>query len=459
MSSVHDMLEPAAALRRPAKRRLPLSAAALMASLAFFLVCAAYAFLPGDADAPHAENASARAFSQLAPQGAGAVTALTLTGGGEAFTLQAREGAICLADEDTPLNQSAARELLQSGASIISRQTLHGDPADYGIDADALRAAYTYESGAPLTLILGDPVPTGEGWYAAAEGGDAVHVVNNALAATLMGGRQALYALPELGERFTANTLLSASIARPGEETITLERVIQENPFNTRVQFTSPIRYPANAERAAEVYLALETIRPTSVAAVGGSDADWGLDAPIAMLTLRDRQTTTLTIGQMGETYTLRISGDENVYTIDKSCLAFLNDVSVPYLAEQLPGLVMLSKTRRIDVTTPEETLTLTADPEADVYTIDGRALTRDVFVPAYQQMIGLLIERYVPQPEEIGEARIRLEYTFADGQRWQIAFARYDDQFDLVVREGCACFLVSRAKTDAMIDGLCGLK
>lgn len=450
-------LESAQALRRPKRRVSPLLAALLL-SFAFWASCAVYTAPEKGTAVPQEKTASVR-FTQLVPEGAGSVQALAYQNGEERFVLFMQDGVPVLEGEDAALDPRAAQELLGTGASILSRQKLPGSPADYGVGENALRAEYRYESGEVLTLLVGDPVPTGEGVYAAVAGEDGVHVVNNALSAALRVGKQALYALPDLSERFTANTLLSAEIALPGQQGLTLERVTQDNPFNTKVQMTSPILYPANAERAAEVYLALEKIQPTGVAQIGGRDEDWGLAQPLAVLTLRDREETTLTVGQAEGVYTLRISGDENVYTVDGANLSFLDVVSVPYLAEQLPGLVMLNQVSRIDVHAGEETLVLTADQDAGAFALDGKPLTAETFVPAYQQMIGLLIERYVPEPETVGVPRIRIDYTFKDGGSWSIAFAQYDEQYDLVVRGDCACFLISRAKTDAMLEALRGLK
>lgn len=452
------MLESPQALRQPQRRFSLRLAAAAVCSLAFVIGCAVYTAEPKGQETAAPRQAAAR-FTQLAVQGAGAVTALTLEKGGERFTLTREDDAIVLGGEDAALDQSAAGELLATGASILSRQTLEGDPKDYGIGSNALHAAYRYETGETLTLVLGDAVPTGEGWYAAVEGESGVHVVNNALAAALTVGKQALYALPDLHERFTANTLLSAEIALPGQQALTLERVTKENPFNTKVQLTSPIRYPANAERAAEVYLALEKIRPTGVAQVGGADEDWGLADPLAVLTLKERGVTTLSVGQKGDVYTLRIAGDQNVYTVDGESLEFLKTISVPYLAEQLPALVMLNQVSRIDVHAQGETLSFTTDQSTGTYTLDGKAIAPEAFVPAYQQMIGLLIERYAPDARVSDAPRIRIEFTLKDGSSWEIAFAAYDERFDLVVREGCACFLIAREKTDAMFAALRNLK
>ena len=68
-----------------------------------------------------------------------------------------------------------------------------------------------------------------------------------------------------------------------------------------------------------------------------GTDADWGLDEPLAVITLEDHVRTRLTLGQAGDVRTLRVNEDRAVYTIDADALSFLRSLTVPYLAEH-PG-------------------------------------------------------------------------------------------------------------------------
>jgi len=190
-----------------------------------------------------------------------------------------------------------------------------------------------------------------------------------------------------------------------------------------------------------------------------GTDADWGLDEPLAVITLEDHVRTRLTLGQAGDVRTLRVNEDRAVYTIDADALSFLRSLTVPYLAEQLPGLVMLSQLSAISVRTPDRTLHFDVDQPSGSYRLEGRELSGERFLPVYQQMIGLLIERYVPSPEKAGEARLQLEYTFREGGQWTLTIAEYDESFDLIIRDGCACFLLSRAKTDALIETILTLE
>lgn len=443
-------------LRKPPERMTPLLAA-LVLSLCFFAGCV---IATGRQEAQTAApTAAGRTFTQLIPEGSGTPVSVALTQGGEGFTLLCEDGAYRLEGEEAALDPNAAHSLLATGAAILARQRLEGDPEDYGIGGQSLTACYHYEDQSALTLRLGDALPTGEGWYAAVEGDDAVYVVGNALGSALRAGKQALYALPDMTKYFTAQTLNVAAIRRRGEETITIARALEANPFNTMVELTAPIHYPANSERAAEVYLALEKIVPTGLCALDGADADWGLEDPLAEIVLEDHVTTRLTIGQAGETYTLRINGEHAVYEIDAGALSFLDSLTVPYLAEQLPGLVMLSQLSEITVRTQTDALHFDVDQPSGSYQLEGRALDADAFLPVYQQMIGMLIERYVPEPAQMGAPRLTIEYTFRGGGTWTLTLAEYDEAFDLIIRDSCACFLLSRSKTDALIETIFSLQ
>ena len=454
---LHTLLEPAAQLRKPSRRkRASWLGLAPAICLIFLLASAALTgVLETDASAPVPQPAQRAAYTQLIPDGKGMPVQLRLTANKESFTLVQAGEKFALLDEPGELDQYAARELMATGAAVISRQTLTGDAADFGLNTPTARAVYTYADGSVVALTLGNAVATGEGWYAAVDGSNDVHIVNNSLQRTLVMGKHALYALPDLSERFAANTLLEATIACPGQDTVTIARVTQENPFNTMAELTAPIRYPANSERAAEIYLALEAIKPAGVLAAEGEDADWGLDAPIAVIRLKDEATTVLTIGLKDGQYTLRIDEDKAVYTVDSSALSFLQSVTVPYLAEQLPGLIALNRVSALEVTSGEEVFSLTMDQAGAAYTLQGQTVEADAFIDLYQQIIALLIERYVTDGNAAAQPRVTFRYTLQDGTAWTLTFAAYNEQFDLTIRDGCASFLISRSKVDAVVDAI----
>ena len=443
-------LESPSALRKPMRRGY--GWLALMACALFLLGCTAAAHLY-QKKAPAPASRPAYAFEQLIPEGAGKPSAVTIAHADETFTLLRGEDGVRLEGEDAALDRHAAGELLACGESILARRRLEGSPEAYGVTAQSLSASFRYDDHSTLTLRLGEAVPTGEGWYAAVDGMDGVYIVNNALARALSISRLSLYALPDLSARFTAQTLKSAAIEQPEKPVITIARALQVNPFNTMVELTSPIHYPANSERAAEVYLALEKLQPASLVAPEGEIAD-----VLATITLQDQSVTKLTIGYTEDGYVMQLDGDRAVYAIAPDALAFLDSLTVPWLAEQLPGLVMLSQVASIDVRAGNQARHFDVDQPAKAYAADGKAIDEADFLPVYQQMIGLLIERYMPDAQPAGDARLELNYTFTDGKRWSLVIAPYDEQFDLIVRGDCACFLLSRSRTDELIRALFAL-
>lgn len=445
-------MEPASALRKPVRRDLGWLVCLVLSAL-FLACCVASARMDQSAPAAaQSRTAASHDFVQLIPEKAGRPCAVSIAHGTENFTLVQQDGVFRFENEETPLDAHAAQELLSSGESILARRRLHGERAAYGITGQSLAARFSYEDHPDVTLRLGDPVPTGEGWYAAVDGDDTIYVVNNALARTLRLERRSLYALPDMSERFTAQTLKRVTIEQPGRETITIARVTEENPFNTMVELSGPIHYPANSERAAEVYLALEKLQPTALATLPE-------DEVLASVTLEDQAVTRLVFGRSEEGCTMRIDGDNAVYLLASDALSFLDRITVPWLAEQLPGLVMLRQVAAITVQAAGRTMHVEVDQSTKTYLLDGKAVREEDFLPVYQQMIGMLIERYVPEPEDRGEARLTIEYCFKDNSRWTLTLAAYDERYDLIVRDGCARFLISRSKTDTLIQNLFALQ
>lgn len=456
-------LPPATELRAKRVKRLPLVWLAPALCLLFLLACAlATGALSPAPSAPATVAQPSAEMWQLAPEGRGAPVAVTVRSATESYELRRDADGFALAGEDSPLNDSAAKALIGCGASVLARRRVEGDRAQYGLGEDALSATFTYEDGSEWTLTLGDAVATGAGCYAAVESDEGVYVVNTALRATLAAGKNALYALPDLDERFTAQTLLKARVLASGKQAVCVARVVEDNPFNTVAELTEPIQYPANAERAAELYLALDALEPSGVAAASGADADWGLAQPLATLELSTQKgALRLRVGQAGDALTMRVDDEPTVYRLPDGALDFLANATVPYLLEQLPGLVALPKVQSVAVVAGTERYWLAVDRRegAESYTVNGAPVERERFISLYQELIGLLIERYQPDAKPTGTARVTFEYTLTDGSAWQLQFLPYDGQYDIVKRGDCTSLLISRAKVDAVVEHIkqCG--
>ena len=439
-------LTPPERLRRPARRR-PVIVPALILCAAFAALCLLRAgwFAPKQAAETVAAPA-ASSFIQLVPEGSGAPTRVAIEADGERYALRADGDGYALEDSDEAVDDAMARRLLGAGASVLARAKLDGDEADFGLTEASPRATYTYEDGAALTLRFGDAPATGEGRYAAVEGREGVYVVNAALYDAVTAGRRALCLLPSLDDVFTAQTLLEATVERPGKAALTLRRVTEENPFNTVVELTAPIHYPANSERAAEVFMALDALAPEALLADGGE-----LDALDARVTLTGQtETLALSLGALNGEAAVQF-GDGKIYRLAAGSTDFIPRVTVAYLAEQLPGLVALNRVRSLELRRGEEVYRL--EMTADGATLNGAALDEDGLKRLYQAAIGLLIDQYAAEGLENPVPRASFTYAFDDGSTWTLGFAAFDDASDAVLRDGESCFLIARSKVDAVFE------
>lgn len=457
----HALTAPELLRQKPSRiRRAPLLIIAPILSAVFLLVCV-WITQPKEIQQTQTAPDTAGQFTQLVPPGAVTPVSVTITAAQERYTLSGREATYTLDGEDAQLSEQAAKSLLACGSSVLARSRIEGDAADFGLSQPVLEAVFTYAEGQTLTLALGNAPPTGSGRYAQVAGDEGIYVVNASLFDQLSAGRSALYALPDFSQTFTAYTLESVTIEQPQQETITIERVTEENPFHTVAQFAAPLNYPANSERTAELFLALAEIKPLRVLAPEGADADYGLATPLADISLvgTEAKTLRLRIGKQGDTLTLRVDEDAAVYALAATAADFLKNTTVTYLAEQLPGLVALSEVSDIALTRGADTYKMRIERTGDeaAYFIGDVQVPSDDFSSLYQGAIGLLIERRIGGDISLQADGLRASFTYTlrDGSTWSLGFLDCGDQYDAVLREGEVAFLISKRKVDAVFDAV----
>lgn len=438
--------------------RVPLWLAAPLVCALFALACAAV----GGGLAGHDENAaetsqtSGYELTQLVPEGLGTPVLAEISADGESWTLVASNDGYMLRELDLPADEGKAKAVLACGASILARQKVEGAPADFGLaEGEGVQVRFTYETGETFTLRLGKAPVTGEGRYAQVNGEKEIYVVNASLYATLHQSALSLLALPSL-EWLNAQTMREVVIARPQAETVAIRRVTEENPFNIRAELTQPFRYPANSERAAELYLNVAQLEVQSVASVGGA---LEVDEVLAEITVEDGEgeTHALTLARQGDTALLLLAGDSHVYAVPYEQTSFLQKQTAPYLAEQLPGLVALNQVESVTVTRGEEVHTLSVEGEGEQarYLVDGEEAEVALFRRLYQQLIGVLVERYAAEDLPEGPARVTFRYALKSGDTWELTFLQGENGYDVIEREGVRRFLISSAKVDAAVDAI----
>ncbi len=455
-------LTPAETLRnqRVRKHRIPWAWISLVLCAVFALGCFGYAQWVERKNTQTVQTqTAARTFESLIPEESGTPVRVVIQQNGESYTLAADGDGYVLDDSETEIDAAKAKALLSCGASVLARDSMDGNAEEFGVNVDSLKATFTYSDGQTLTLAFGNAPATGEGRYAVVDNSEKVYVVNTSLYETLSGGKYALIAVPDLSEYFTAQTLMEVTIRQPDREAITIRRVTEENPFNNVAEFTAPIHYPANSERTASLFLALEEIAPVQIADLTDDDAAYGLDSPLAELELTGAsgEALILKIGQTESGLTMRINSDKAVYTLEDGAADFLETATVAYLAEQLPGLVSVNAVDSITLTRENEQheMTVNRTETETTYALDGEQTDEESFLTIYREIIGLLIDRYSSEALATEPICAQFEYHLSDGTTWTLAFAEYNDEYYAVVRDGEADFLITRAKVDAVFDAL----
>ncbi|NLB90649.1 MAG: DUF4340 domain-containing protein [Clostridiales bacterium] len=364
---------------------------------------------------------------------------------------------------DLPVEELMAIDLLKVGQDLRSNQSfIAEDLSSYGLAPEKIKAEFTYGDGSVVTLLLGDGVPTGEGVYGRISGQEEVFVFSKEIFEKINGGIERLVALPDLSA-YTAPTILQTTIEILGEEPICVRRVIEENPFYTRVELVEPIQYPANADRAAELFQGVCSIVPEAFAGLAdkeGALATYGLEPPLARIEIigEDQQRCKMRVGMVEEKWYMTLEGEEAVYLLQSDHVDFLQNVKVSYVAEQLIGLVMLSHVKEVVVENKEFSWTLAIQRDEkgmETYTINEKQVEGEEFRKLYQRLISLLVDKQIENRIPSKAEHASFTYTFLDGEKWVLAFNEYDTLYYSVTRGGKTDFLMEKNKVHGVFEAL----
>ncbi len=124
---------------------------------------------------------------------------------------------------DTEMYEDVADRYTQMSAKEKLLDTVE-DKAKYGLDKPGATGVATFKNGNTHTVYVGDMTPDEAGYYAMAEGDDALYVITVVNAERLLGSELIYLDL----------TLLSAFDTQDAESYPTLEKVGEENHFGTK---------------------------------------------------------------------------------------------------------------------------------------------------------------------------------------------------------------------------------
>lgn len=461
---------------------IPLLLALVIAAGALFLLW------PKQAAAPTTPEAAQPVYTMLYERDVSRFTRMTVTAKGyEPYTVKND----CVYDENGTLlgvkNSLAQPILLEQresfpfhsyGYQMVMLLAEHlpitrtlpeaGNLSDYGLTQPDVTLTIEYEGEAPLRIAIGSLTPGGDGCYLTMNGETTVHIAPSDLYVTFSEGINLMHrAVASLG--FDASSVTAVTIEQKGYVPVEIAKKAGDAnivPF----EMLSPVQHDVSSERLRDTLSLLCQALPSQFAGYAVTQeetAAYGLDEPAARFTLviSDQYLAQITIGddcEGGMAY-MTVDRSGEVYQVSKEKLGFLNHATSDELLDQYVALVDAAKLASLNIVAGEKTRDIRLswdenDPEKvypKEYLLDGASLSQEAFTRVYQQLIGLMFDKLAPQAALAAAPKLSLDFAMRDGTHTQISYCPYDGYYDLVQKDGQACFLIRSEKVDATIAQL----
>ena len=355
------------------------------------------------------------------------------------------DGGFFLENDDRALDPNAATALGYSMCTMKSSERLEesfDNPSDYGLDSPSATLTLNKRDGGIISLKLGNPTPSGSGFYCILDGDPALYILPAYLSRGLMAPMSVLLdrSLPEINlqelQRLTIKGERTIDIVPyfPHEAlSSSLTALLMVKPYARPVAVNSQT-YGESLELFAQNFQILD---------FAGDGADTGLengDAAGGELYMQDKGGKELTLS-FGKTTTdgsaiyCRISGRDEIVILPVGA-ASLMKLSPFDLSDRFVRLVGIEVVSAFSLTTSSESWEgtihyLDEEKTEGEYSFQGRPIEEDPFKKLYQEILYLLFEGEVGKEYSPGgEPRLTLSYTGTDG-RAQTSAGFYDYDMD----------------------------
>lgn len=349
--------------------------------------------------------------------------------------------------EDIALSKEVAETLIAYTTLISAADKVNapGDLKDYGLDAPKATATVTYTDGTAITLMVGNPTPSEDGFYTqiggdgnvyifesdcvylfmarAADFADTVLLTTPTVKSSDANGTAVLKEISYSGKNHTIPLKIRRSYYTDSEE-MSLFTYIITQPY-TRGTTDSVMGLLGNfksltATQALYLHPTAElkkklgfddpmVVMKVTMAVETAEETDSSANSTINNTTEAEKKiyynsyTTTLTVGSMDSSsnYIVMMEGIDAIFLVENSALSAIADRTYQNSVNQLLFLKNISQLGRISITTngQRHDFNLTHYPEKEdndeamVVTENGKTYPTEDFRELYQLLMGL--ERY----------------------------------------------------------------
>ena len=325
------------------------------------------------------------------------------------FTLISGENGFTLEDEELPLNQAAAAGLAYSLRSLKSNEKLEESisaavASDYGLDSPSALLTLKKRDGGSSIIKLGDPTPSGSGFYCMKEGDPALYILAAYLAQGLTAPSSILLdrSVPQINfqelQRLTITGSRNIDIVPyfPFEAlSSSLSTLLMIKPYARPVAVNSQ-KFGETLELLAQNFQILDFAEDGEETGLEGDNCTGG------ELYLQDSSGKELTIlfgenTEDGSEVYCRISGREGVVTLPAEAATLMS--LTPFdLSDRFVRLIGIDSISAFSISTPSEKWEgtvryLDEEKKEGEYSFQGSSVEADPFKKLYQEILYLLFE------------------------------------------------------------------
>ncbi len=365
---------------------------------------------------------------------------------------------------------------LKSTAVVVDEAT-EAQLETWGLSNPLARIAGTYENGDTVTLLVGDPTATADGYYAMLEGEKKVYIISTGFGEKLTSDewdlRDMAYLPYDANEDSPYDLVKEVSLYRDGEKVFDLHYRTQEEldaigPGASIYALLMPESYETNANLV-ETQLLGPMLTALTFSGIVGDDvgdlSSYGITDTSAKLEVTDQEGGTYTVlygtpQEDGNTYAFR--PDTGTLYTTSADLSFLQLKPMDLISDIL-WLHAVSKVDSVDFTIRGERHKLTmkhgvnedGDSTVEDAVYDGKSIGSSNGRRLYGRILSLFAVGEIPEGRTWSEAEFSYTLNFLDGTSSTLELCPLNDRQFAMVLDGQASFYIGIRDIEYMLEAL----
>ncbi len=339
------------------------------------------------------------------------------------------------------------------------------DISEYGLSAPSAEVVVSFKDGSEETLLLGDKIITGSGYYLMKRGDTKIYSVSE------YKGEQFFKQPNDFREKtlgsIDISSMKSFSVSRGGEKIFEIVNTDGDDEISNTTMSSLRITYPysdaVDTDAFSKITEAFGSVVVEDFTDDNPSDlAKYGLNGGYVIEIEDETAKHKITLGDRdgdGNVYTM-YNDKGFVFTSDSAMLDSVADVKPFDLVEKFAHIYNIENVDSVTVKSGDKTYVLSMtrsgsgdDVKVD-YKINGKETTEDAFKGMYQTIIGLSATGEASSSAG-GEKVCEVIFKMTDGKLNTASYYAYDERNYRVVKPDGRSYLVMKKYVTGMTDEL----